>query len=196
MGTQKFTLAFYSDADLVRDMMDYQATFIIESMREAVQALGCSIDFVVIDEDMAYKHGPFVSPKLFKEFILPGYKRVTAFLRENGIKNIFVDTDGNITPLIQLLLEGGVNGLLPLEVTAGMDAVSLRREYGRSLKLIGNLDKRALTKDPVAIQREIESKVPYLKEEGGYIPMLDHVIPADIPFENFRHYSECLKTFL
>jgi uroporphyrinogen decarboxylase len=176
--------------------MYFHATFIIESIREAVQALGPSIDLLVIDEDMAYKHGPHISPKLFKEFLLPNYKRLTSFLRENGIKNIFVDTDGNIAPLIPLLLEGGINGLLPLEVAAGMDALQLREKYGKYVKFIGNLDKRALTQGKTATEREIESKLPVLKKSGGYIPMLDHVIPANIPLENFRHYSEYLKKFL
>jgi len=196
VGTERFTSAFYTDPDLVRDMMDFQATFIVESIRKAVQSLGSSIDIVVIDEDMAYKHGPHISPKLFREFILPHYKKLTEFLRQNGVLNIFVDSDGNIAPLIPLLLEGGVNGLLPLEVAAGMDALALRREYGRSLKLIGNLDKRALIKSKAAIEKEIESKVPLLKEEGGYIPMLDHVISPDISLDNFKHYSERLKRLL
>jgi hypothetical protein len=53
-----------------------------------------------------------------------------------------------------------VNGLLPLEVAGGMDAVSSSKEYGRSLRLVGNIDKRALAKGKVEIRKEVESKLP------------------------------------
>lgn len=196
MGTVPFVSAFYKDPELVKDMMAFQADFLIESAKKAVEALGSTIDIVVIHEDMSYKHGPHVSPKLFREFMLPGYKRVTGFLRQNGVETIFVDTDGNIAPLIPLLLEGGVNGLWPLEVVAGMDAVALRKQYGRSLRLMGNIDKRSLARDRAAIEREVQSKLPYLKEAGGFIPTVDHVLSPDISLENFRYYSEYIKKFL
>jgi len=196
MGTVPFVSAFYKDPELVKDMMDFQATFLVESARKAVEALGSSIDIVVIHEDMSYKHGPHVSPKLFREFILPGYKKVTSFLRKNGIETIFVDTDGNPIALIPLLLEAGVNGLLPLEVAGGVDAVALSKQYGRSLRLIGNIDKRAVAKGKAEIRKEVESKLPYLKEAGGFIPMVDHVIPPDISLENFKYYSDQIKRFL
>ena len=196
MGTVPFVSAFYKDPELVRDMMDFQADFIVESIRKAVEALGPSIDMVMIHEDMAYKHGPHVSPKLFREFILPGYKKVTSFLKKCGVQIIFVDCDGYVNPIIPLLIEGGVNGLWPLEVAAGVDAVALSKEYGRSLRLIGGIDKRALIKGKDAIDREVQSKLPYLKEAGGYIPTIDHVIPPDIPLENFRYDSDCIKKFL
>ena len=60
---------------------------------------------------------------------------MTGFLRKNGVETIFVDTDGNPGALIPLLLEGGVNGLLPLEAAAGVNAVDLRKQYGTSLRL-------------------------------------------------------------
>jgi len=196
MGTVPFVSAFYKDPELVKDMMDFQATFLVESVRNAVEALGSDIDIVLIHEDMSYKHGPHISPRLFREFILPNYKKVTGFLKKNGIETIFVDTDGNPIPLIPLLLEGGVNGLFPLEVAAGVDAIALSKQYGRSLRLIGNIDKRAIAKGKAEIRKELESKLPYLKEAGGFIPMIDHVIPPDISLENFKYYSECIKEFL
>jgi uroporphyrinogen decarboxylase len=121
---------------------------------------------------------------------------VTIFLRKNGIETIFVDTDGNPIALIPLLLEGGVNGLLPLEAAGGVDAVALSKEYGRFLRLVGNIDKRAVAKGKADIRREVESKLPYLKEAGGFIPMVDHVIPPDISLENFKYYSDCVKSHL
>jgi uroporphyrinogen decarboxylase len=196
MGLVSWLLTFYKDPDLVKDMEEFWANFLIETLRDAVETLKSEIDLVSIWEDMAYKNGPLMSPKQFREFMLPSYKKLTSFLRKNGIDVILVDTDGDARLLIPLLLEGGVNGIYPLEVQAGMDAVALRKEYGKRLLLIGNIDKRAIAKGKEAIEREIKSKLPYLKEEGGYIPSLDHEVPPDIPYQNYMYYLEFISKFL
>ena len=66
----------------------------------------------------------------------PHYKKITDYLRGHGIDIITVDSDGNINELIPLWLELGVNGFLSLEVAAGMDAVFLRKKYGRECILL------------------------------------------------------------
>jgi uroporphyrinogen-III decarboxylase len=82
----------------------------------------------------------------------------------------------------------------PLEVTAGMDAVELRKKHGRTWRLLGNIDKRVLAQSKEAIKREVDRKIPYLKEYGGYVVGLDHVVPSDISLENFTFYANCVKS--
>jgi uroporphyrinogen-III decarboxylase len=81
----------------------------------------------------------------------------------------------------------------PLEVGAGIDAVELRKKHGRTWRLLGNIDKRALAQSKEAIKREVDKKVPYLKEDGGYAVGLDHQIPSDVPLENFTYYANYVK---
>jgi len=134
---------------------------------------------------------------MFREFMLPHYRKLTDFFRSNDIDTIIVDSDGDIRLLIPLLLEGGVNGIWPLEVTAGMDVVSLRKEYGKSLVLVAGIDKRIVAcGDRDAIRQEVARKVPYLKEEGGHVVGLDHLVPPDTPLEAFECYVSVLKKYL
>ena len=37
------------------------------------------------------------------------------------------------------------------------------------------------------------SKVPFLNERGGYIATVDHSVPPDISFENYRFLRSLLK---
>jgi hypothetical protein len=196
MGLMPWLIAFYRDQELVQEMEAFWADFLIETLKPAVEALKSSIDCVTIWEDMAYRKGPHISPRLFKDFLMPGYKRLTGFLRHYGIETILTDSDGNILPLVPLFIEAGVKGLYPLEVQAGMDAIALRKAYGRSLILIGNIDKRAVALGKDSIEREIRSKLPFLKKEGGYIPSLDHEVPPDVPYQNYCYYLEFLKKYL
>ena len=110
------------------------------------------------------------------------------FLHRYGVDIITLDSDGEFEVLIPLFLEVGVTGIWPLEIAAGMDPVSLRKKYGKNLALSGGIDKRALAKDKKAIEQELMSKIPYLVEQGGYIPTIDHAVPPDISLKNFMYY--------
>jgi uroporphyrinogen decarboxylase len=196
MGIPTFNLMFYKDPGLMHDMIEYWEYFTIGTIRQAVEVLKDRIDMIYWWEDLADRHGPCVSPKLFKEFFLPHYKRVTDFLARNKIDRIMMDSDGNMNPLLDLMLEAGINGLWPLEVNGGMDAVSIRRKYGERMFLIGNLDKAELAKGGEAMTREVDLKVPVLKEMGGFIPGADHLIPAEFPLQRFNEYAEHIKRLL
>ena len=53
------------------------------------------LDYVSIWEDMSFKNGTLMSPKMFEEFCVPHYRRVTGFLKACGLHGIWVDTDAN-----------------------------------------------------------------------------------------------------
>ena len=37
------------------------------------------------------------------------------------------------------------------------------------------------------------SKVPFLPEQGGYFPTVDHLVPPDVTFENYRYYINAMR---
>ena len=196
MSIPRFVTAFYKDPELIREMLEHWEYFTIETIREAVETLKDKIDVIYWWEDMAERHGPCISPKLFREFLLPHYKRVTGFLKKNGIDRIMFDSDGNLNPLLDEIIEAGGTGLWPLEVNSGMDALEIKQKYGDKFFLIGNLDKRELAKGGEEMKKEVDSKVPILKDLGGYIPSADHVIQPEFSLDCFREYMEYMKSIL
>jgi uroporphyrinogen decarboxylase len=155
---------------------------------------GIPFDFVLIWEDMAYKNGSLISPRLVREFMLPYYKRFIEHVRGLGCDIIIVDSDGDVTQLAPLFIEVGVNVMLPFEVQAGMDVRAFRQRYGRNLALIGGLDKRSLTHGRAAIDAEIELRVPELLAGGGYISCLDHTCPPDVSLSAFRYFLQRVRS--
>ena len=61
--------------------------------------------------------------------------------------------------------------------------------------MLGGVDKRALIGTFADIDREID-RVKGLIDEGGYVPMLDHSAPPDIPYRNYCYYMERLERAL
>jgi uroporphyrinogen decarboxylase len=92
------------------------------------------------------------------------------------------------------MLKFGMNCLWACETNAeAMDYRSLRKEFGRDLRLIGGIDLDVLREGKDAIRREVEEKVPPLLEQGGYVPLADGRVRVDIPFENYVYYRELLE---
>lgn len=193
MGIPNFNVAFYKDPELVEDMLSHWEYFTIESVRQAVETLKDRIDMVFWWEDMAEKHGPNISPKLYREFLLPHYKKAIGFLNNNKICRIMMDSDGNTQAILDLAIEAGITGHWPLEVNSGMDVRSLRKRYGKKLFLAGNLDKREIAKGGEAMRKEIDSKLPLMKETGGYVAGLDHLVHVEFTLDRFREYAAYLK---
>ncbi len=189
LGEIEVLTKYYDDPELMKDMVNYLADFWIALFDGVLKEV--DVDAVFLWEDMCYKAGPLISPDIFREFILPGYKKLTGFLKDHGVKLVCVDCDGDVWKLIPLWIEGGVNVLYPFEVAAGMDITEVRRAFPK-LGIMGGIDKMAVIRSKEAIDRELESKVSFMLKSGGYIPTIDHVVPPDISFDNFRYYRQKL----
>ena len=193
MGAERALFLLHDDPRLAHDIMEYRTTFMMRLMERALRE--AKPDWVIFWEDMAYRTASLISPAMFREFMLPRYKRLAEFARSFGIDILFVDTDGCVDELIPLFLEAGIRGIYPMEVNAGMDVAALRRRFGKELLMYGGVDKRALASGTSAIDAELERCVP-VALEGGYIPTVDHSLPPDISYANFQYYWRRKKEML
>jgi uroporphyrinogen decarboxylase len=187
MGTEGLSYAFYDQPAVVHDIMETHADFLIEAARPVLAQT--DVEYVVFNEDLAMKTGPLLSPKAYREFILPRFRRVVDFYKSHGTRYVAVDSDGNSEVIVPMMMDAGVDILWPLERAADQDPVRLRRKFGKSLRLWGGVDKRVLTEGPEAIDAHLRELAPVV-EEGGYIPTIDHTVPPDISWPNFMHYME------
>jgi uroporphyrinogen decarboxylase len=191
VGLKELLYMFYDDPNLVEDMMNQICYLETECLKRILKDI--RIDCAWFWEDMAFKTGPLISPDMVRKFMLPRYHRITDILHSSGVDIILVDSDGDVNKLIPLWLEVGINGYYPLEVAAGNDAVALRKKYGKEIIMLGAIDKRVLTQGREKIREEVMSKVPFLLEQGGYLPAVDHAVPHNVPWENYRYFVNTMR---
>ena len=189
LGFERLMVSFYEQPQLIKEMVKDLCDLLIALYDPVLTELGG--DCGLLAEDMCYKAGCLISPAMFREFLMPGYKRLTGFFRDHGVRTVWVDSDGDVTNLIPLLIEGGVTGLAPFEVTGKCNVVDVRRGYPR-FQILGGVDKKAVAAGKEAIDQELEGKVPFVFQRGGYIPFIDHNIPSDISWQNFEYYRRRL----
>jgi uroporphyrinogen decarboxylase len=178
MGLEALSYAYFDQPELVKAHAEQMIVFIYNAFERATSDL--NIDFVIIFEDMCYNKGPLISPQTFEEFMTPYYRQITGFFRSRGVRNILVDSEGNVVSLIPQLMEVGIDGCVPCEVNTGSDPVILREAYP-DLRMMGGIDKMALICSREAIDAEME-KLPSLLEKGGFIPGVDRMVPPRCKF--------------
>ena len=192
IGDEYILTTFYDNPELIHAINDHLCDMWIEIYDKVLQ--DTTVDLALVWEDMCYKNGPLISPAMFEEFLLPYYKRLCGFFHDQGIEVILVDTDGDARKLIPLFIAGGVTGMFPLEVTAGMDVPQLREAFPE-FQLIGGINKMKLTKDAETIDTELK-RITSSLTKGGFIPTVDHLIPPDVSWSNFTYYRKKLNDMI
>ena len=193
MGTEPLSYALFDQPELVHDIMEFHADFLIEAARPILEKT--TLEYVCFNEDLSMKTGPLISPKAYRTFIFPRLKRVIEFYKSHGCRYIAIDTDGNPEAVVPLFMEAGVDILWPLERASDQDPVRLRKKFGKSLRLWGGVDKRILAEGPEAIDAHLRTMLPLI-EEGGFIPTVDHTVPPDVSWANFKHYMRSKEKLL
>ncbi len=186
MGEEALCLSFYTQPELIREILETIGDIALETLDRVTSTV--AIDQLSVHEDMAGKNGPLIGPKQVDAFIRPYYRRVWDLVSSRGVRLFFQDSDGDMTRLIPVFLDAGLNVMGPMEPVGGNDIVPLRRQYGTRLAFQGGIDKHVLRRDPAAITAELEYKIPPMVRTGGCILGIDHRIPNGTPLENYRFY--------
>jgi uroporphyrinogen-III decarboxylase len=135
-------------------------------------------------------------PAQINKFIRPYYTRIWDMLSNRGTELFQLDSDGNISPVIDAYMSSGVNCMYPMEPAAGMDIVTIKRAYGNSLAMLGGIDKHVLRSSKEAILHELEYKLQPATRDGGIVFGLDHRITNGTPIENYRYYVRTARQIL
>ena len=194
MGEEELCIAVYEQPELIEDMLETIGNTCVQVMERVAEVV--PIDCLSIHEDMAGKSGPLFGPKQIREFMQPYYQKIWSCARAHGATLFSQDSDGNMNPVIDAMLECGVNCMYPCEPASGMDIVVLRKKYGNRLSLKGGIDKFVLLKDFDAIRSELEYKMSAPMLGGGTIFAIDHRIPNGVSLKNYRYYVDTGRKLL
>ena len=179
----------YDDEALFDEIIEVNAELTYQCTKTALES-GVRFDFAHFWEDICFKNGPLINPKMFAEKVGRHYKRITELVNGYGIDIVSLDCDGLIDELVPIWFDNGVNTMFPIEVgTWNADLKPWRKAHGRELRGVGGMDKRVFARDFAAVDAEIERLKPMV-EMGGFLPCPDHRIPEDGVWDNVRYYCD------
>jgi uroporphyrinogen decarboxylase len=148
--------------------------------------VGPYIQVIRTADDLATQKGPLMSPQTYRTLLKPVYKQYFDLIKSKTEAKIFYHSCGNVTQLIDDLVEIGVDILNPVQVSAMGDTSELKARFGDKVVFWGGIDTQHVL--PHGSVEEVEAEVRRcirdLAPGGGYVVAAVHNIQPDVPPEN------------
>jgi uroporphyrinogen decarboxylase len=160
--------------------------FYREDYTRAAEITNGRIDLYLVISDLGTQRGPLISTAMFREFIAPYLKEMTALIHSLGGRALY-HSCGTIRPFIPELIACGVDVLDPIQPTCiEMQPDSLKAEFGDRLSFHGGIDMQHLLPKatPAEVEAEARRYCEVLGRGGGYILGPAHLFQPDVPPEN------------
>jgi hypothetical protein len=185
-GLEFFAYAMADHPGLIEELLECNAL----RAERFVEALpdDHGVEAVFLGDDIAFKSGPLLSPVWFGAEFLPRLARICAAWHRRGVKVLF-HSDGNLMPVLDGLVEAGIDGLNPIEVLAGMDAGEIHRRHPH-LFLAGAIDVSQLLPfgSPEAVRDTVRRTI---EASGGRLLVGSSTeLQNEVPLANFLAMRE------
>lgn len=199
-GFEDWMMTFASEGDYVAELYGKLVDAWIDNLQALERAVGDRVQVLQFADDFGTQHGPFLSTEMFRERLLPAYRRGLAWIHANTDWKVLLHSDGAILPLLDSIVEMGVDILNPVQTTAaGMDPAVLKERYGEKLAFWGaSCDSQGtLTQgSPAEVRSEVRANLETFDAlAGGFVLASVHNIQANVPPANVIAMFEAAKAF-
>lgn len=193
MPFEHFMMLLLDEPETIKTLVEISVDTNLAMAKEAVKR---GIRIVYTGDDYAYNSGPMISPIQFREIFYPGLYRVMRGYKELGLL-VLKHTDGDIMPLIDMIVDSGIDCLDPIDPVAGMSLALIKKTYGDRIAIKGNVDC-AHTLTFKGVGETIAETKKCLKigmPGGGYILSSSNSIHSNVKPENYTAMLETLREF-
>jgi len=191
-GFRRLMIDLYENPKFVEKLMSKLLDYYVGIGKQLVE-LG--VDQINMADDIAGQTGMIISPRLWRKYVKPYYKRLIDALKPK-VKYFFYHSDGDLRAIIPDLIEIGINILNPIQSDC-MNPAELKKLYGDKLTLWGGLSVQETL--PHGTIEDVKNEVKRLIEEcapgGGFILGTSNLITQDTPIENFLAIYDAVKKY-
>jgi len=192
-GTKNLFMDLVINPKFANEVIEMAFSYEIEVVKKAIRA---GADIVMLGDDYAFNQSPLISPIHFKEFIFPRMKKMVDIIHEMGVYCV-KHSDGYIMPILDMIIETGVDGINPIDPIAGMDIQKVKKMYGNKVCIIGNIDCGDLLTNgtPEQVVEAVRACILIAAPGGGYILSSSNSIHSGVKPENFLAMVNTVKKF-
>lgn len=182
-GMEEFMIYAMTDIDnldkIAKKVVDFE-------IKRAKLFIDHGVDAIMVTDDIAYNQGLFFPPQVMKKIGYYYYKKIVKEIKSYKNIPVFMHTDGDINSALGDILSCGFDGLQSLQPSAGMDIKEVKKEYGKDLCLMGNLDlNRLLPFGTVEeVKQVVRDTIDVAAAGGGYILSTCNIFIDAIKEEN------------
>jgi uroporphyrinogen decarboxylase len=152
-----------------------------------LDAVGEYVEIVTTGDDLGTQSSLLISPEMYRKFLKPRHRKLFDFIKSKTRAKVWFHTDGVCRPLLDDLVEIGVDVLNPVQPRVkDMSQRALKRSYGDRLCFWGGVDEQQVL--PYGTPADVEAEVVRVLEElgpgGGFILAPAHNFQPDVSPQN------------
>ena len=193
MGLEGLSFALADDPDLVAALFERVGRFqyrVTENLLryDAVGAIWHA-------DDIAFKTQLLVHPRVLRSHVFPWYAKMNRLVHAKD-RLVVYHSDGDLQEVVEDIITCGFDGLNPIEPPA-MDITAIKRQYGRRISIIGNIDLGyTLTRGtPAEVRAEVRQRIHDLAPGGGFVFNQIHNVQPQVPAENIARMLDTVLTY-
>jgi uroporphyrinogen decarboxylase len=193
MGMENLLMAIAAEPELVQALVDMSVDINLKMAKEVVAR---GVQIVYTGDDIAATKGPLMSPRHFRKLFYPGLCRVVGGFKDLGLF-VIKHTDGNLWPLMDMIVDSGIDCLDPLDPIAGMDLGEVKAKYSHRIALKGNVDCGDLMTFgmPEEVAEATKAALIQGMPGGGFILSSSNSIHSGVKPENYVAMLRTLQEF-
>ena len=186
-GFDNFPIDLLLNKKMAHALLDKLTSYYIELFDVFLGVVGPYIQIIELADDLGTQNSLLVSPELYREMILPYYRRLISFIKSKTSAKIFHHSCGSVVKVADILLDAGVDILNSLQPRAvGMDTTFLKDNYGDRLSFHAGIDIQEVLPNGSLedVEDEVRRRIAIWGPGGGYIICAAHNIQEGTPPEN------------
>jgi uroporphyrinogen decarboxylase len=188
-GYEQFFMDTVLDEAFVNALLDKLLWLYKEMWTSYLKVVGPYVQLVYFTDDIGAQKQMLISPDMFRNLLKPRLKALIDHIKGLADVKFMYHTDGTVNPVIDDIIDMGVDILNPIQTSAlGMDTAALKEMYRGRLCFHGAIDVQQMlpSSTPDEVQADVIKRVQDLGRGGGYILAPCHNLGSDIPPENIE----------
>ena len=192
-GAVNHYMDFVKNPDLVDRLAGLIRDYYLRYIRNCIEV---GAEIIHFGGDYATSEWPMLSNEHFAKHVIPVLKALVDEAKSGGA--YFVKhTDGNIMPIIDMIIDTGIHALHPIDPNARMDLGEVKEKYGHRVCLVGNVDcAYTLTWGTLKeVREDVKRCLKQAARGGGYICMSSNSIHSAVKPENYVEMVKAIRDY-
>ena len=192
-GLENYFIKMYENPEIVEAVTERVVDFYVQANEKFLAGLGDRADVMFFGNDFGTQLDLFVSPDMFRRFVIPGFRKIIEVSKKYN-KKVLLHSCGSIYRIIPDLIDAGVDAIHPIQAAAvGMSAKDLA-QYKNDISFVGGIDAQTffVNSTPDEIAREVDRVRSILGPNIVISPSHERILP-NVPIENLTAMARAAK---
>ncbi|MFC1607023.1 uroporphyrinogen decarboxylase family protein [Candidatus Latescibacterota bacterium] len=176
-------MQYLDNPEMVKAAIEYEVSR--ANMLDRYYIRPCQ-DAVGWGQDFSSTQGPFISPEMFREFVLPGITSRVKNIHDRFNIPVMKHACGNNNKIIDMFAEAGYDSYQSIQTTADMKLKQVKADYGSHFAAWGGVSVENIVSGTTSdVENDVINAMENYKPGGRYIFGSTHSICVGTKYDNF-----------